>query len=86
MLPERGGGGPWRPETGEGTARAHRGETGTSGNAERPSLPPQPRRGHHEGSGKLRGKDSRRETSARGDGQMTTAKEENRQQEVVGLC
>lgn len=38
MLTELGSGGPWRPGT-EGRPRANRRGAGTSGNAERPTLP-----------------------------------------------
>lgn len=43
-------------------------------------------RGHHERSDELGGIDSRRVTSATGDGQVATTKEETQQPEVVGLC
>lgn len=85
MLTELGSGGPWRPGTGEGSSRANRRGTGTSSNAETNAATEQRVRGHHEGSDEL-GSDSRRVTSATGDRQVATAKEEAQQLEVVGLC
>lgn len=41
---------------------------------------------HHEGSDELEGSDSKRETGAKGDKQVATAKKRHRQQKAVGLC